>query len=397
MLNSPFHPTNTRTTILMSTEEKPAYSPGLAGVIAGETEICWVDPDAGLMYRGYDIHEMAEKANFEEVAYLLLNGELPTVAEREEFSRALAKERPLPKEVLEMMRLLPKQTHPMDMLRTGVSMLAPFDPELNDHSHEANIRKAIRLIAKVPTLITDGYRIQQGESPLPERPDLTLAGNLFYKLNGEVPPAWKIRMMDTIFILYADHEFNASTFAARVTAATLADMYAAVTSACGTLKGPLHGGANEESMKMLDEIKTPERAETWMMDALARKAKIMGFGHRVYKSGDSRVPIMREIGRDLGQRVGKDQWIPICEKLEATMEREKKLCANVDLYAAPVFTMLEFPSALNTPIFAASRVAGWCAHVVEQHDNNRLIRPRSLYTGPEARPYKSPASNGSKK
>ncbi|MEO7725433.1 MAG: citrate/2-methylcitrate synthase [Chthoniobacterales bacterium] len=380
----------------MTTDTKPAYSPGLAGVIAGETEICWVDPNAGLMYRGYDIHEMAEKANFEEVAYLLLKGELPTVAEREEFSRALAKERPLPKEVLEMMRLMPKNTHPMDMLRTGVSMLAPFDPDLNDHSHEANIRKAIRLIAKTTTLITDGYRIQQGENPLPERPDLTLAGNLFYKLSGEVPQDWKIRMMDTIFILYADHEFNASTFAARVTAATLADMYAAVTSACGTLKGPLHGGANEESMKMLDDIKTSDRAEDWMMEALAKKAKIMGFGHRVYKSGDSRVPIMREIGRDLGKRVGKDQWIPICEKLEATMEREKKLCANVDLYAAPVFTMLGFPPALNTPIFAASRVAGWCAHVVEQHDHNRLIRPRSLYTGPEARPYPGSPSNGSK-
>jgi 2-methylcitrate synthase/citrate synthase II len=380
----------------MSTETKPAYSPGLAGVIAGETEICWVDPNAGLMYRGYDIHEMAEKANFEEVAYLLLNGELPTVAQRQEFSKALSAERSLPKEVLEVLRLMPKNTHPMDMLRTGVSMLAPFDPELNDNSHDANIRKAIRLIAKVSTLITDGYRIQQGENPLPERPDLTLAGNLFYKLNGEVPQDWKIRMMDTILILYADHEFNASTFAARVTASTLADMYAAVTSACGTLKGPLHGGANEESMKMLDEIKTAERAEKWMMDALAKKAKIMGFGHRVYKSGDSRVPIMREIGRELGKRVGKEQWVPICEKLEATMEREKKLCANVDLYAAPVFTMLEFPPELNTPIFAASRVAGWCAHVVEQQDNNRLIRPRSLYTGPAARPYKAPSSDGSK-
>ncbi len=378
----------------MSTETKPAYSPGLAGVIAGETEICWVDPDAGLMYRGYDIHEMAEKANFEEVAYLLLNGELPTTKQREEFSQALAAERSLPKEVLEMLRLLPRKTHPMDMLRTGVSMLGPFDPDLNDHSHDANIRKAIRLIAKTTTLIADGFRIQRGENPLPERPDLTMAGNLFYKLSGEVPQDWKIRMMDTIFILYADHEFNASTFAARVTAATLADMYAAVTSACGTLKGPLHGGANEESMKMLDEIKTPERAEQWMMDALAKKAKIMGFGHRVYKKGDSRVPIMREIARDLGKRAGKEDWVPICEKLEATMEREKHLCANVDLYAAPVFTMLKFPPELNTPIFAASRVAGWCAHVVEQHDHNRLIRPRSLYTGPALRKYPGGSSNG---
>jgi 2-methylcitrate synthase/citrate synthase II len=371
----------------MTTTEKPAYSPGLAGVIAGETQICWVDPNAGLMYRGYDIHEMAEKASFEEVAYLLLHGELPNVEQLAIFTGAIAEERSVPRQVLDTLRLMPRNTHPMDMLRTGVSMLGPFDPELNDNSHAANVRKAIRLIAKVSTLITDGYRIQRGEYPLPERVDLTLAGNFFYKLNGQVPQDWQIRMMDTIFILYADHEFNASTFAARVTASTLADMYAAVTSACATLKGPLHGGANEESMRMLDEIKTPDRAEKWMMDALAQKKKIMGFGHRVYKKGDSRVPIMREIGRDLGKRVGKEQWIPICEKLEETMEREKQLCANVDLYAAPVFSMFGFDAALNTPIFAASRVAGWCAHVIEQHDHNRLIRPRSLYTGPALRPY----------
>lgn len=380
----------------MATETKPEYSPGLAGVIAGETQICWVDPNAGLMYRGYDIHEMAEKASFEEVAYLLLNGELPNFDQLGQFTREIAKERDLPGPVVNMLRLMPRDTHPMDMLRTGVSMLAPFDKELNDHSHEANVRKAMRLIAKVSTLITDGYRISRGEQPLPERPDLTLAGNFFYKLRGTVPQTWQIRMLDTIFILYADHEFNASTFAARVTSSTLADMYAAVTSACGTLKGPLHGGANEESMKMLDDIKTPDRAEKWMMDALAKKAKIMGFGHRVYKKGDSRVPIMREIARDLGKRTGKEQWVPICEKLEETMDREKHLCANVDLYAAPVFTMLEFQPELNTPIFAASRVAGWCAHVVEQHDNNRLIRPRSLYTGPQLRPYPGVPSNGSK-
>ncbi|HJX25060.1 MAG TPA: citrate/2-methylcitrate synthase [Chthoniobacterales bacterium] len=378
----------------MSTETKPVYSPGLAGVIAGETEICWVDPNAGLMYRGYDIHGMAEQASFEEVAFLLLNGELPSMEQLGKFSREIATQRELPAAVVKLLRLMPRETHPMDMLRTGVSMLAPFDPELNDHSHAANIRKAIRLIARVSTLSTDGWRISQGEEPLPEKIDLTQAGNLFYKLTGSVPQAWQIRMLDTIFILYADHEFNASTFAARVTASTLADMYAAVTSACRTLKGPLHGGANEESMKMLDDIKTPDRAEGWLKEQLAKKAKIMGFGHRVYKKGDSRVPIMREIGRDLGKRTGKEQWIPICEKLEETMEREKHLCANVDLYAAPVLTMLGFPPELNTPIFAASRVAGWCAHVVEQHDHNRLIRPRSLYTGPKLRPYPGAASNG---
>ncbi len=194
-------------------------------------------------------------------------------------------------------------------------------------------------------------------------------------------------MLDTIFNLYADHEFNASTFAARVTASTLAGIYAAVTSAVATLKGPLHGGANEESMKMLEEIGTPDRAEAWLMKKLGTKDKIMGFGHRVYKEGDSRVPAMREIARDLGKRTGKENWVPICETLEQVMEREKQLCANVDLYAAPVFWLLGFPPELNTPLFAASRVAGWCAHVIEQHDNNRLIRPRSLYVGPALRPY----------
>src|SRR5438067_2647917 len=241
----------------MTTETKPSYSPGLAGVIAGETQICWVDPNAGLMYRGYDIHEMAEKASFEEVAYLLLYGELPSFEQLGKFTREIALARTVPKQVLNALQLMPKSSHPMDMLRTGVSMLGAFDPELNDHSHDANIRKSIRLIAKVSTLITDGYRIAHGEDPLPQREDLTLAGSLFYKLTGEVPQDWQIRMMDTILILYAYHEFNASTFAARVTASTLADIYAAVTSACAALKGPLHGGANEQSMRMLDEIKPP--------------------------------------------------------------------------------------------------------------------------------------------
>src|SRR6266480_3884603 len=340
----------------MVTEAKqPSYSPGLAGVIAGETAICWVDPNARMMDRGYDIHEMAQQASFEEVAYLLLNGELPDVKQLAQFRKQIAAERELPAPVIEMLRLMPRSTHPMDMLRTGVSMLSAFDSELSDNSH---------------------------------------AGNFFYKLTGAAPQTWQIRMLDTILVLYADHEFNASTFAARVTASTLAGMYAAVTSACATLKGPLHGGANEESMKMLEEIGTPDRAEAWLKKKLDTKEKIMGFGHRVYKKGDSRVPLMREIGRDLGKRTAKEQWIPICEKLEETMEREKHLCANVDLYAAPVFWMLGFPPELNTPIFAASRVAGWCAHVTEQHDNNRLIRPRSRYVGPKLRPYPGSASDG---
>src|SRR5437867_9313919 len=273
----------------------------------------------------------------------------------------------------------------MDMPRTGLSMLAAFDPELNDHSHEANLRKAVRLIAKVSSLVTAGWRVAHSQAPLSARDALNHAANFLFGLTGEPPDPWRTKIVDTILVLYADHEFNASTFAARVTASTMADIYAAVTTGLGTLKGPLHGGANEETMKMLRELKTPDDAEPWIMDKLARKEKIMGFGHRVYKKGDSRVPAMRELAQQLGQRFGQAQWVPICERLEAVMEREKKLCANLDLYAAPVFYLLGIPPELNTPIFAAARISGWCAHIIEQHDHNRLIRPRSLYTGPPKR------------
>jgi len=277
----------------------------------------------------------------------------------------------------------------MDMLRTGVSMLAPFDSDLNDHSHEANLRKAMRLIAKVSTLVTDGWRVQQGQELLPAKTDLPHASNFLYQLTGTVPEVWRTKMFDSILILYAEHEFNASTFSLRVTASTMADIYAAVTTALGTLKGPLHGGANEGTMKMLREIETPDRAESWLRERLVRKEKIMGFGHRVYKRGDSRVPMMRELARSLGERFGQEHWVAICEKLEEVMAREKHLCSNLDLYAAPVFHLLGIPPELNTPIFACARVSGWCAHVIEQHDHNRLIRPRSLYTGPSKRPYEA--------
>jgi citrate synthase len=276
----------------------------------------------------------------------------------------------------------------MDVLRTGVSMLAAFDPDLNDHSHEANLRKAIRLIPKISTLVTDSWRIQQGLELLPPKADLPLAANFLYQLKSQTPELWETKMFDAILVLYAEHEFNASTFSARVTASTMADMYAAITTALGTLKGPLHGGANEETMKMLQEIATPDRAESWIKERLARKEKIMGFGHRVYKSGDSRVPMMRELSRDLGRRFGREHWVTICERLEAVMDREKHLCANLDLYAAPVFFLLGIPPELNTPIFAVSRISGWCAHIIEQHGGNRLIRPRSIYTGPAKRAYK---------
>ncbi|HEY3899473.1 MAG TPA: citrate/2-methylcitrate synthase [Chthoniobacter sp.] len=369
----------------MNTNDKPAYSPGLAGVIAGESAICWVDPDAGLLYRGYDVHELAGNASFEEIAWLLLHGELPDMEQMGIFARALSAERGLPAQVTDMLRLLPADTHPMDALRTGVSMLAPFDRDLNDHSHEANLRKAIRLIAKVSTLAADSWRILHGEDRCHVPDDLTHAGQFLFALNGVPPESWQVEILDTVLVLYADHEFNASTFSARVTASTLSDMYAAVTTAIGTLKGPLHGGANEEALAVLKAIGSPENVDPWVHERLARKEKIMGFGHRVYRTGDSRVPAMRELARQLGERTGETFWLPVCEKLEETMAREKNLCANVDLYAAVVLRLMGFPAALNPAIFALSRVAGWCAHVIEQHDHNHLIRPRSIYTGPPRR------------
>jgi 2-methylcitrate synthase/citrate synthase II len=369
----------------MSDEVKETYSPGLAGVIAGESAICWVHPDAGLLYRGYDIHELAKQSSFEEVTWLLLHAELPTMEQFDRFKSDLAAERGLPHPVLEMLRLLPAGTHPMDALRTGVSMLAAFDPELNDNSPDADLRKAIRLIAKVSTLIADGWRITHGKEPWPSEPTLNHAGNFLLTLNDNAPEDWEIEILDTVLILYADHEFNASTFSARVTASTMSDMYSAVTTGIGTLKGPLHGGANEESMGVLEEIGSPEQVEAWVKERLARNEKVMGFGHRVYKSGDSRVPVMRELARGLGERTGETRWVAICERLEEAIWREKKLCANVDLYAAVVLRLLGIPAGLNPAIFACSRVAGWCAHVIEQHGHNRLIRPRSLYTGPKRR------------
>jgi 2-methylcitrate synthase/citrate synthase II len=371
----------------MAGETKLSYSPGLEGVIAGESSISRVDPRAGLIYRGYDIQDLATHANFEEVVYLLLYGELPSMAELAALSRQLAEERHPPAALLSMLRHLPPATHPMDSLRTGVSMLAPFDPDLNDHSHEANLRKARRLIAKVSSLITNGWRIADGQELLPPKDDLTHAGNFLYQICGDVPDMWCMEVLDTVLVLYADHDFNASTFSARVTASTLADMYAAITSAVGTLAGPLHGGANEASMNMLREIGSPDRAEAWVKERLAHKKKIMGFGHRVYEKGDARVPVMRELARQLGARFGQERWSEICARLEEVMEHEKQLYANLDLYAAPVLYLLGIPSELNTPVFACARVAGWCAHVLEQQDHNRLIRPRSLYTGPAPRAY----------
>ena len=293
-------------------------------------------------------------ASFEDVAWLLLHGELPTLPESQKFRADLLAEQNLAPPVQAMLQSLPRNAHPIDALRTGVSMLGLFDPDGNDNSPAANLRKAVRIIAKISTLTTSGWRTASGAAPVTTTPRLPFAGRFLFNLTGAAPADWQISAMNTIFVLYAEHEFNASTFAARVTASTLSDIYAAVTSALGTLKGPLHGGANEQSLGVLSEIGSPDKADAWVADRLARREKISGFGHRVYRAGDSRVPVMRELARQLARRFGKEQMVAVCEELEAVMSRRKGLCANVDLYAAPVFLMLDISPALNTPIFACA-------------------------------------------
>jgi citrate synthase len=369
----------------MPAESTTAYSPGLEGVIAGESAIGSVDPTAGLLYRGYDVHELAEKKSFEQVAWLLLHGELPDASEDATFRAELSAARHLPAAVIEMMRLLPSGMHPIDALRTSVSMLAGFERELDDNSHAANLRKATALIARMSTVVTSAWRIVHGQEPLDLGNDAGFAARFLFGSIGKEPGAREISAFNTVLVLYAEHDFNASTFSARVTASTLSDIYAAITSAIGTLKGPLHGGANEAAMNVLRDVGSPASAAGWVAERLSRHEKITGFGHRVYRTGDSRVPMMRQLAKELGERLGQPQWHAVCVAMEDAMGTQKKMFANVDLYAAPVLHMLGIPSALNTSVFAASRVAGWCAHVIEQHDHNRLIRPRSLYTGPRRR------------
>ena len=358
------------------------YIPGLEGVPAGITKICELDPGTGsLNYRGYDIHELARRSTFEETAYLLLMGSLPKAKELDGFRREIAKNRTVPRELLEFFGRLPRNAHPMDILKVGVATLGSYDPEADDNSHGANLRKAIRLMAKMPTIAANGYRASRGLPIVEPDQDLTQAENFLYMATGKRPEPFATRIFDASMILYAEHEYNASTFSARVTASTLSDMHSAVTSAIGTLKGALHGGANEQAMKAILEIGTLERAEPWVMDALAQKKRVMGFGHRIYKKGDSRAIIMKEHSRELGERMGAQHWYQISERIEEIMAREKKLYPNVDFYSATAYYLLGLPIELYTPIFACSRIAGWAAHITEQHDDNRLIRPKGIYQG----------------
>jgi 2-methylcitrate synthase/citrate synthase II len=362
---------------------EPIYSPGLEGVIAGETAVSTIE--GGLRYRGYPVGELVENAGFDEVAFLLLHGELPNRSQLAGFQRRLAAARGLPQPLLNLLRALPPAVVPMDALRTSVSVLAHYDPEVEDGSREANLRKAERLLAQVPVAVTAQYRLSRGMDPVPARPDLTTAANFLYMLRGQEARPDDVRALDVSLILYAEHEFNASTFTARVVCSTLADLHSAVVAAIGALKGPLHGGANEKVMDILKAAGGPERAEPWLRQALARKERIMGFGHRVYKTGDVRAGILNTYARKAAEAAGATEWEETAEIIEKVLGEEKNLFPNLDWPAGRLYHALGLDIPLYTPIFVMARVAGWAAHFIEQHEHNRLIRPRSRYTGPDVR------------
>jgi citrate synthase len=361
---------------------------GLEGVVAAETAISHVFGEEGrLNYAGYEIEDLAEKVTFEEVCHLLWYGELPNQEQLDTLRRRLVDSAGVDDVVLQVVRLAPKTSHPMATLRTAVSALSYSDPDAEDNSPEANERKAVRLTGQAITLTAAIDRIRNGMEPIAPRSDLTLAGNFLYMLRGDEPDALQTRIIDAALTLHAEHGMNASTFAARVTAGTLADMHSAMASAVGTLKGSLHGGANERVMEMLLEVDTAEKAEQFVLDTLASGGKIMGFGHRVYRTLDPRAPILKELAEQLSGKGGETRWLDISERIQKTMREEmdkkgKKIYPNVDFFSASVYYTLGIPMDLFTNIFACARMAGWTAHVMEQHKDNRLIRPQSRYTGP---------------
>lgn len=372
-------------------QNRVAYSPGLEGVIAGESALCHVDEgEGGLRYRGYAVSDLAERATFEEVAYLLLFGHLPNQKELTDFSVQLTENAGLPHPLEMFFGTVPAGAHPMDILRTGVSLLGMVDPDAADHSHKANVRKSVRLLAQVPLMVAASYRLASGKPRVRPRADLSFAENLLYLLTdreGDGQPKAMARVLDVSLTLYAEHEFNASTFAARVTASTMTDLYSAITSAIGALKGPLHGGANEAVAEMFLDIGSRERAEIWIHTALAKKRRIMGFGHRVLKKGDARSVIIQRHAESLSRICSDYRWYEIATTVDLVMQQEKSLHPNLDFYTAVAYLLMGIPRILYTPVFVCSRITGWCAHVIEQQDHNRLIRPRALYTGPTRRHY----------
>jgi 2-methylcitrate synthase len=356
---------------------------GLEDVVVSASEICFIDGHKGrLLYRGFDIEDLVANSTFEEVAYLLWHGVLPSQRQLNDHVKTLVVARKLPPRLTALLKVLPKKTPPMEVLRTGVSALSAFDPDGADNSREATLRRAVRLTAQMPTLVAAWERIRRGKTPVAPSPRLSLAANFLYMMFGRKPSDLAAKTLDVALILHADHELNASTFAARVTAATLSDLYSAVTSAIGALKGPLHGGANEAVMHMVEEIKEPARAEGWIRKALADKIRIMGFGHRVYRVEDPRAKHLRRLATELGQQTGNTRYVEILETVAQVVREEKHIYPNVDLYSGAAYAALGIPADQFTPLFAVSRIAGWSAHVLEQHANNRLIRPRAEYVGP---------------
>jgi citrate synthase len=357
---------------------------GLEGVVATTSKICYIDGDNGVLaYGGIDIHELAEKSNFEETCYLLWHGKLPTNNELKELRQRLASERKLDPAIINFLREVPKDAAPMDVLRTAVSALGLYDPDRSNNDHDANVSKAIRLTSQIAMIVAAYDRIRKGKNVVESDPSLSHAANFLLLLNGEKPSATAERALDIALILHADHELNASTFAARVTAATLSDIHSAVTSAIGALKGPLHGGANEAVFHILEKIDASGADPVeYVRQMLAQKKKISGFGHRVYHTEDPRATHLRRMSEDLCKSSGQAKWFEMSRKIEQFVKAEKKLNANVDFYSASTYHVLGIDVDLFTPIFAVSRISGWSAHVIEQLDDNRLIRPRADYIGP---------------
>jgi citrate synthase len=361
----------------------PSVSKGLEGIIAAHTRLSDVRGDIGqLIYCGYDINELAGKVSYEEVVHLLYHNHLPNAKELADLKAVLSGYRELPQGVIEMLTNLPKDCPPMHAIRTGVSALGCYDTTADDDNMDAQRRKALRLIAQIPVITAYFHRSRQGLPIVPPDPKLGEAANFLWMIDGEKPSVEKESTMDMCYVLHADHGMNASTFSARVTIATLSDMYSAVTTAIGTLKGPLHGGANEGVIKMLKEIGSLEQVDAYVADCLAQKRKIMGIGHRVYKVLDPRAPHLKRMAQILSSKLGEPKWIQMSERIAEIMLTEKNLHANVDFYSATVYYSLGIPTDLFTPIFAIARTSGWTAHVLEQLADNRLIRPQSVYTGP---------------
>ncbi|WP_422657822.1 citrate synthase [Paenibacillus sp. EC2-1] len=353
---------------------------GLEGIVATTSSISSI-VDGVLTYRGYDIDDLAEHAIFEEVAYLLWFGKLPNEQELQSLQQDLSNFAAIPDKLIEQIKLYPQDANTMAALRSAVSALALYDESADDMSREANEKKAIKLQAQLPTIIAAISRVRQGKEPIAPKAGVSIAENFLYMLRGEQPDETSIKALDQALVLHADHELNASTFASRVTVATLSDIYSGVTSAIGALKGPLHGGANEAVMKMLNEVGTLDKAESYIQEKLDNREKIMGFGHRVYKNGDPRAKHLQKMSRELGQMKGDTTLYDISVLIEETVTGQKGLKPNVDFYSASVYTQLGIEHELFTPIFAISRVSGWTAHILEQYDGNRIIRPRAEYTG----------------